>query len=130
MFWSLFHCQKLNNSHLEWVIYGLWKSWRSVVFDSEHIKKDLYFVIPNCLIRFPYTYIIFTIFLYSFCTSPDIPYFKLPHVSLWYFSIYVASAGPFKRFSTCLLQNVCVNSIKCAMVCNIYFYFSKILHLH
>ena len=33
-----------------WVIYGSWKSWRGVMFDLEHIKKDLYFVIPNWLI--------------------------------------------------------------------------------
>ena len=34
-----------------WVIYGSWKSWRSIVFDSEHLKSNSQFAIPNRLIR-------------------------------------------------------------------------------
>ena len=39
LFWSI------------WVIYGSWKSWRSIVFDSEHVKNDLKVTILNPLIR-------------------------------------------------------------------------------
>ena len=35
-----------------WVIFGSWKSWGSAVFDSEHIKNDSQFAIPNRLIRY------------------------------------------------------------------------------
>ena len=30
-------------------------------------------------------------------------------------------SGPFTRFSTCVLQNACVNTARHAMVCNVYF---------
>ena len=35
-------------------------------------------------------------------------------------------AGPFRRFSTCMWQNVHVNTIRHVMVCNVYFPFPKI----
>ena len=35
--------------------------------------------------------------------------------------------GPFRRFPTPVWQNVCVNTSRHAMVCDVYFSFSKIL---
>ena len=35
-----------------WIIYGSWKSWRSNVFDLEHVKNNSEFAIPNRLIWF------------------------------------------------------------------------------
>ena len=34
-----------------WVIYGLHKSWWNAIFDMEHVKIDLWFVIANPLIQ-------------------------------------------------------------------------------
>ena len=36
-------------------------------------------------------------------------------------------AGPFRRFSMCVWQNTCANSVRRAMVCDVYFPFSKTL---
>ena len=36
-------------------------------------------------------------------------------------------ADPFRRFSTCVWQNACVNAVGRAMVCEVYFPFSKTL---
>ena len=58
------------------------------------------------------------------------PYSKCNLASEWGPQLELASAGPFKRFSTCVLQNVHVNNIRCAMVCNVCFSFSKILKLY
>ena len=35
-------------------------------------------------------------------------------------------ADPFRRFSTRVWQNPCVNTVRHAIVCNVYFSFSKI----
>ena len=51
-----FHCSLVNFWNLIilfwsiWVIYGSWKSWRSIVFDSEHVKNDMKVAILNPLI--------------------------------------------------------------------------------
>ena len=41
--------------------------------------------------------------------------------------IYNADTGSFRRFSTSVRQNVCINSVRHTMVCNAYYSFSKIL---
>ena len=43
------------------------------------------------------------------------------HYFLYYFS------DPFKRFFTYMWQNAHVNNVRCAMVCNVCFSFSKLL---
>ena len=40
--------------------------------------------------------------------------------------IFAMLLGPF-RFSTCMWQNARVNTVRGAMLCNVYFSFSKIL---
>ena len=30
--------------------------------------------------------------------------------------------GPFRRFSTCVWQNALINTVKCLIVCNLYFF--------
>ena len=52
-------------------------------------------------------------------------------------SYMVILAGPFRRFSTSMWQNACANTVRSAMVCNIYFPFLKfynfikgIIHIH
>ena len=35
--------------------------------------------------------------------------------------------GPFKRFLTCMSENAHANAVRCAMVCDVYFPFTKIL---
>ena len=38
--------------------------------------------------------------------------------------------GPFRRFSTLVWQNACKNTVRCAMVCDVYFPLPKILQLY
>ena len=37
------------------------------------------------------------------------------------------NSGHFRQFSTPVWQNACVNAVRCAMVCDVYFPFPKIL---
>ena len=41
--------------------------------------------------------------------------------------LHQGDTGPFRRFSTRMLQNARANTIRRAMVCDVYFPFSKIL---
>ena len=43
---------------------------------------------------------------------------------------YLYNAGPFWRFSTCAWQNACVNSVRSAMVCDVYISLSKIERIY
>ena len=56
-----------------------------------------------------------------------ITYIALANIPEHWGSIYHHSAGPFRRFSMCVWQNACVNTIRRVMVCDVYFTFSKIL---
>ena len=38
-------------------------------------------------------------------------------------SAALKESGPFRRFSTCLLQNACINTVRHAVVCGIYIFF-------
>ena len=40
--------------------------------------------------------------------------------------LLMVTSGPFTRFSTCVWQNACANIVRGAMVCEVYFPFSKI----
>ena len=53
------------------------------------------------------------------CTIFLSPFLDVTRISM--------STGPFRRFSTRLCQNACINTIRRAMVYNVYFSFSKIL---
>ena len=39
----------------------------------------------------------------------------------------LTNAGSFRRFSICVWQNACINTVRRAMVCNVYFPFCQIL---
>ena len=53
----------------------------------------------------------------------------IPHCK-YQVKINSSQSGPFRRFLMRVWQNACVDTARCAMVCDVYFPFSKIVQLY